>query len=231
MAVDLPVPCGPPPGTWHQPLPTSHAATPPIPETRVGSVAGEPGEPSARSGRAGCGPWAGSRRAQGPPAGRATEGGQWGGSPRARGCPQGMFTSQGRQLCGGPSLGGGAGPWWGRVWEQLVFSLKGVCVPERQREPCTLVSRGPRSPEQRTWASSSSLVMFRNICATSRSNTRTRSQSRRRERSLSTSTCGRAQEQRRGEPPPARRGQAAGAWPGWKGSRPRLFRGAAQPLP
>lgn len=92
--MDLPVPCGPPPGTWHPPLPTSHAATPPIPETRARSVAGEPGEPSARSGRAGCGPWAGSRRAQGPPAGRATEGGQWGGSPRARGCPQGMFTSQ-----------------------------------------------------------------------------------------------------------------------------------------
>lgn len=40
-----------------------------------------------------------------------------------------------------------------------------------------------------TWASFSSLVMFKNICAISRSNTRTRSQSKRRDLSLSALTC------------------------------------------
>lgn len=57
----------------------------------------------AWSGRADCGPWAGSRRAQGPLAGCAED------RHRARGHPQGMCTSQSRQLCGGHGLGEGRG--------------------------------------------------------------------------------------------------------------------------
>ena len=50
--------------------------------------------------------------------------------------------------------------------------------------------RGDRCGWSRpTWASFSSLVMFKNICAISRSNTRTRSQSKRRDLSLSAFTC------------------------------------------
>lgn len=66
----------------------------------------------AWSGRADCGPWVGSRWAQGPLAGCAKD------RHQARGHPQGTCTVRAGSCVVATAWGrGGAGSRWGRVWK------------------------------------------------------------------------------------------------------------------